>query len=98
MFKRVCKSKTAGPQAKRTKSGHEHTPMGFCLLCFKEGKSKFWLKRGNKSSLATHLKSHSDNGQKTSPNDAVPENSPLAAKALKAYKQICAASTASSTR
>jgi hypothetical protein len=67
--------------------------MGFCLLCFKEGK-----KRGNKSSLATHLKTHNDKGQKTLPNDAVPENSPLAAKALKAYKQICAASTASSTK
>lgn len=93
MFKRVGKQKTVAPEPKRARSGHEKTPMGFCLLCLKEGKGKFWLKRGNKSSLSNHLKTHRDKGQRTTPNDAVREDSPLAAEALKAYKRICAASS-----
>ncbi|CAB3978825.1 Hypothetical predicted protein [Paramuricea clavata] len=78
---------TSAPLAKRAKSGHEKTPMGFCLLCFKEGKAKFWLARGNPSSLSTHLAK----AQRTTLNDAVSEGSPLAAEAKKAYQRQCAA-------
>ncbi|XP_046844881.1 uncharacterized protein LOC124438723 [Xenia sp. Carnegie-2017] len=93
MFKRHSKQQKTGPEAKRAKSGHEKTPMGFCLLCFRQGKRKFWLARGNKSSLANHLKTHSDKGEKTLANDAIREDSPLAKSALQAYKMLKSAST-----
>ena len=75
------------PGAKRLKSGHEKTKMGICLLCFRHGKKKFWLSRGNQSTLNKHLATnHKD--ESTSFNDAVPEHSPLAAEAVRAYRKI----------
>ncbi|XP_046847348.1 uncharacterized protein LOC124440968 [Xenia sp. Carnegie-2017] len=47
----------------------------------------------NKSSLANHLKTHSDKGEKTLANDAIREDSPLAKSALQAYKMLKSAST-----
>jgi hypothetical protein len=83
--------------AKRAKGGHGKTPMGFCLLCFREGKQRFWLARGNPSTLSSHLSKVHKN-QSTKANDAVPESSPLAAEAMKEYKRGFASSGASSSR
>ena len=55
----------------------------FCLLCFHHGKKKVWLSRGNQSTLSKHLASSHKN-ESTSVNDAVPEDSPLAAEAVRA--------------
>ena len=74
-------------QGKRLKSGHEKTRMSICLLCFHHGKKKFWLSRGNQSSLSKHLTSSHKN-QSTSVNDAMPEDSPLAAEAVRAYRKM----------
>ena len=68
-------------------SGHEKTRMGICLLCFHHGKKKFWFSRGNKSTLSKHLASSHKN-ESTSVNDAVPEDSPLAAEAVRAYRKM----------
>jgi hypothetical protein len=89
--------KLAAPVGKRAKGGHSKTPMGFCLLCSHEGKQKFWLARGNPSTLSSHLsKVHKSESMKA--NDAVPESSPLAAEAMKEYKRRFASSAASSSR
>ncbi|CAB3983007.1 Hypothetical predicted protein [Paramuricea clavata] len=88
--------KLAAPVAKRAKGGHGKTPMGFCLLCFREGKQKFWLARGNASTLSNHL-SRVHKNQSTKANDVVPESSPLAAEAMKEYKRRFASSAASSS-
>ena len=78
---------TQDPGAKRLKSGHEKTKMGIFLLYFRHGKKKFWLSRGSQSTLKKHLAtSHKD--ESTSFNDAVPEDSPLAAEAVRAYRKI----------
>jgi hypothetical protein len=61
--------------------------MGICLLCYKGGKKKFWLARGNPSSLSKHLESSHKN-EKTTSSDAVPEDSPAAAEAMKAYRKL----------
>ena len=78
---------TQDTRAKRLKSGHEKTRMGICLLCFHHGKKKFWLSRGNQSTLSKHLASSHKN-ESTSVNDAVLEDSPLAAEAVRAYRII----------
>ncbi len=95
MLKRVGKSKTAGQEVKQTKSGHKHTPLGinthhWAFVCFalRKGNENFGLKGGTNPPwppTVIRVKRHH-------------QIQPLAAKALKAYKQICAASTANSTR
>ena len=73
--------------AKRVKRGHEQTRKGICLLCFRHGKTKFWLSRANNSSFAKHYKLAHPN-QTISPKDAVPDDSPLAVEAMKVYNKI----------
>ena len=82
-----CGTQDSG--AKRLKRGHEKTRMGICLLCFHHGKKKFWFSRKSlvQSTLSKHLASSHKN-ESTSVNDAVPEDSPLAAEAVRAYRKI----------
>ena len=81
------RSQIGASVAKRAKGGHEKTPMGICLLCFTSGMKKFWLARGNPSSLSKHLQDRHRN-ERTKPTDAVPEDSPAAAEAMKAYRKL----------
>lgn len=91
LFKRhsTSKSMPIAAATKRARGGHEKTPLGFCLRCFHAGKSKFWLTRGNHSSVLKHLDS-THKHEKFSVNDVVSENLPAAQQAVKAYKRILA--------
>ena len=61
MFKRTCATDLSTSVKKRHKSGHEKTPMAFCLSCFKSQKERFWLSRFIASSIKAHLESvHKD--------------------------------------
>ncbi|CAB4003713.1 Hypothetical predicted protein [Paramuricea clavata] len=82
----------SAPAAKRSKSGHKKTTMGICLRCFNSGKEKFWLTRGNPSSLKKHLET-THKGERTSLGDAVSEDSPAAVEAMKAYRKLTSVRT-----
>ena len=51
------------------------------------GMKKFWLAKGDLYSLSKHLQDHHKN-ECTKPTDAVPEDSPAAAEAMKAYRKL----------
>ena len=42
-------------EQKKVVMANTKTPMGFCLLCFCEGKQKFQLARRNQSTLSSHF-------------------------------------------